>query len=213
MLANQNHAQVNRVQLKCCLIDAGVDSAILFRFDLAGSYIEHVMADEVFKKQSTWSTTLEFEMKYYYWFHLDVMQRNQNGYQVKLFAIKTPRLEGIAPQKFILLGKFICDHVNKGNKFQRRMIAQVANESDYFWIPTNAVWADVIGHEAAYSKLIEKIGRPNGEANFYRMNKSCIDSYFHTGTYSIHLARVLGAPIQEVHPNQRAEFLILNQNF
>ena len=92
------------------------------------------------------------------------------------------------------------------------MINAEVNENNRTNLRTNrivllegAVWADVIGIDAAYMQLIQIIGFPTGEADFYDMNKAIIDSYFLTGTYSMELARLLGAPPEEMHPELRFE--------
>jgi hypothetical protein len=74
---------------------------------------------------------------------------------------------------------------------------------DYFWIPEGAVWADVIGNDAASRQLIAIIGESNGHDDFYERNKAFIDIYFRSSTYPLNFARQIGALLDEVHPNER----------
>ena len=93
------------------------------------------------------------------------------------------------------------------SQLERGMINAAVNENNRTNLRTNrtilpegAVWVDVLGISAAYMQLIQITGFPTGEADFYEMNKTIIDTYFRTSTYSLDLARILGAPPEEIHP-------------
>ena len=189
--------------LKCCPIDGGLDSAIIFRFEPNGTWYEKIMKDEI-TSHSPWTRSANFSERFYSWYHLNVVQVNPRNYEVKLFFLSTASIS--SPPELIELGKGICDEVNKLQQKDKNHVAQVADENSYFWVPGVAVWADVIGDEAAYNKLVEKIrSRPDGHEQWYQTNKNVIDTYFHSGTYSLNFARILGAPIEEVHPDARHE--------
>ena len=190
-----------RSQLKCCVIDAGVNSAILFRFEPDGSWSEKIMFDEILVKRSEWTTAVGFVNKTFRWFHNNRAQTTRNNYMVRLFRIDT--VQPVKIKEYLVeLGKYICTQINGVEN--NHVVASIPdNELDYFWIPNGAVWADVIGIDAAYMQLIQKTGFPNGEEDFYQSNKFLIDSYFHTGTYTLDLARNLGAPLHEVHLDER----------
>ena len=199
-------------QLKCCVIKGGVNSAIFFRFEPVGSWSEKIMYDEVIKFQREWTTQYGFTPRALTWFHKNDEQFNNRHYTVRMFLIETIQLPK-QKEKFIKLGESICEKINQINKTQQieaghtertyNIVSVPNNEMDYFWIPEDAVWADVIGNDAAYNQLIQKIGEPHGHDNFYQNNKAIIDTYFHTGTYSLDLARILHAPPEEMHPDIR----------
>jgi hypothetical protein len=190
-----------RSQLKCCVIDAGVNSAILFRFEPNGSWSEKILFDEILVKHSEWTTAVGFVDKTFRWFHNNRAQMNDRNYMVRLFCINT--VQPVKVKEYLVeLGKYICTQINEVEN--NRIVASVPdNELDYFWVPNGAVWADVIGIDAAYMQLIQKTGFPTGEEDFYQCNKFLIDSYFHTGTYTLDLAHNLGAPLHEVHLDDR----------
>jgi hypothetical protein len=170
------------------------------------------MNDEVVKFSSEWTTKYCFTPKVLFWFHKNQKQVNTRRFAVRMFFIETIQLPK-EKEKFVMLGKSICENINQINKKQqieagnedraKDIVAVPNNEMDYFWIPEDAVWADVIGNDAAYNQLIQKIGAPHGQDNFYRNNKDIIDTYFHTGTYSLDLAHILHAPPEEMHPDIR----------
>ena len=200
------------IELKCCVIDGGENSAVLFRFAPNGSWCEKLMYDEVCKKHSEWTTILGF-VDYnppLTWFVSNKEQLNSRNYAIRLFVIETTQ-SITNEQQLINLGEDICAHVNEVADNTREIVK--VNELNYFWIPIgSAVWADVIGTKRANDQLVKKIGTPTGEAHFYNTNKSCIDSYFHSGTYTRSFARYLGAPPKEIHPNERNQILNLNND-
>ena len=192
--------------LKCCPIEAGNDSSILFRFEPNGTWFEYLLFKEVVTKESQWTKDIDFRTEKLTWYHLNIAVINPKNYQVRLFRMQTGNVSN--NQQLIGLGEHICGVLNQiqentPSNYTPQAV-QVAAENEYFWIPDRAVWADVIGSDAAYARLIGQIrSEPDGHLEWYQSNKACIDSYFHSGSYSMGLARILGAPIEEVHPNAR----------
>ena len=200
--------------LRCCAIDAGVNSAIIFRFEPNGSWSEKLLVDEIYTNKREWTTTMGFiNDKRFEWYENNQVQYNPKRYAVRLFVLQT-RKPVIVKEKLMKQGQFICQQVNLANvqystQIDKKVIevAEV-NEELITWIPPGAkhgaVWADVIGIDAAYKQLVDKIGNPNGQEDFYIENKAFIDAYFRSGTYSLNFARRLGAPLEEVHPDLRS---------
>lgn len=195
----------NLSQLKCCVIDGGVNSAILFRFEPIGTWSEKIMYDEIFVHHSAWTTELHFVERKLSWFHNNKAQKNDKNYAVRMFVIDT--IEPVKEKENLIeLGKHICTQVN-GVENNRTVASVPYNEMDYFWIPEGAVWADVIGNDAASKQIIAIIGESNGHDDFYERNKDFIDVYFRSGTYPLNFARQIGARLDEVHPNERYEIV------
>ena len=133
------------------------------------------------------------------WCDRNEKMTNSKDHPIRLFVVhlqsgaKLPSDEAI-----IKLGKFICTNVNQmdGNE----TIASVP--SSPFW-PTNevAVWSDIIGVDAAIRKLMKECG--SLVPGFCDQHKEKLFTCFRKGELSMELARMIHAPMDEVHPDLR----------
>ena len=134
------------------------------------------------------------------WHHNDEAMFNPKGYNIRLFVIHCAELP--SEDSAIKLGKCICQNVNTMPNNNAAMSIQ---PGQFFWIPNGVkpVWSDVIGSDAALKALVEEKGMPT--AGYYDTNEEAIHSYFRPHTFALDLARVLHAPIEQVHPQLRTE--------
>jgi hypothetical protein len=114
------------------------------------------------------------------------------------------RMEGAPPPHKIIieeLGNIICSNINAMDENKDKKTA-VLDESNFYWMtmPDGAVWADVIGYDAALTALFRQTGPPSD--GFYDLHQPTIHSYFHRATFSLDLARTLRAPNDQVHPSE-----------
>ena len=190
------------VYLKCGVINTGEDTAIAFRFDPIGSYVERIMYEEIFKFKKEWTRECNFDDKLYFsWFHHNEAQTNSNNYAVRLFVIRTAA-PVVIKQDLFELCQFICQQLNQ---IPSNNSVITVDDSNFIWTLPDAVWADIIGDDKAYKIIMDTKGNPTATDNFYARNKPFIDSYFRSGTYTIDLARKLRAPEEEIHPSERIE--------
>jgi len=123
---------------------------------------------------------------------------NGRGYKVRMFQIMCEN----RPQATALksLATRICDEVNAipGNNTTASI-----EEGRLMWLPEDAVWSDAVGVDRALEKLFLKTGQP--DTNYYHENHTIVHTYFHPETFSLDLARALRAPVEQVHPDLRAD--------
>lgn len=186
--------------LKCCLLSAGLDSAILFRLQpidpSCNNWSEKCLFDAL-RRHDDWITTLAFDESCLFWFENNLPQRNCKQYVTRMFVIRTE--QNPSDDQLLSLGHHVCTKINQ---LPNNTTTTITDENSYFWIPREtAVWADVIGIDEALAQLTRKLGHPH--PGYFELHKTTIDTYFHTGSYSVPLARALHAPVEEIHPSVR----------
>ena len=97
------------------------------------------------------------------------------------------------------MGKYISEQVNnmEGNSTKTQI-----EPRNLFFVDSpngNTVWSDIIGSQKAYELLLQQAGEAAQEG-FYDRHMNLIHSFFRTRTFHPDLARMLGAPIDEVIP-------------
>ena len=193
-------------KLKCVMI-AGENNAgaLVFRCEpnnpnyRNGSWAEKAFFDAV-RKNMEWVTLINVDSDMLQWCHNDEAMFNPEGYNIRLFVVHCAELP--SEDSAIKLGKHICQNVNTMPNNNTTMSIQ---PGQFFWIPNGVkpVWSDVIGSDAALKALVEEKGMPT--AGCYDTNQEAIHSYFRPHTFTLDLARVLHAPIEQVHPQLRTE--------
>ena len=204
--AADGHGNDKDSKLKCVIIRGFNGSAsLVFRCEphnpnyRNGSWAEKAFFDAV-RNGHDWVKMIEVDSEMLHWFDNDQPVLNPKNYNIRLFVIscaETPEEESV-----MQLGQFICDSIND---MPNNSTTISINKDNFFWIPNEQgpVWADVIGSDAALKTLVEKKGMP--KAGFYDFNKDVIHTYFRPHTFTMDLARVLHAPIEQVHPQLRME--------
>lgn len=164
-----------------------------------GSWSEKTFFDDI-RKGADWATLINVDNDMLHWFDHDQPQLNPKGYNIRLFVI--PFEEVPTEESVVQLGEHICQNINAAPN-NNTTISIIPGQC--FWIPTeqNPVWSDVIGSDAALKALVEKKGMP--ASGCYNTNREAIHSYFRPFTFTLDLARVLHAPIEQVHPELREE--------
>lgn len=187
--------------LKCCLIPAGLDSAIVFRLQpidpTCNNWSEKCFFDAL-RRHDEWVTRLAFDTNCLFWFENNIPQKNSKDFTTRMFVIRTE--DNPSDEQLVRLGHHICAEINK---LPNNTTTTLIDENSYFWIPRGeAVWADIIGIDEALAQLTKKHGHPH--PGYFELHKDTINTYFHSGTYSVPLARALHAPVEEIHPSVRA---------
>ena len=172
--------------LKCCLLSAGLDSAILFRLQpndpTNNNWSEKCFFDAL-RRRDNWITDLAFDSSCLFWYENNVVQKNPKGYYIRMFAIRTEK--NPSNEQLLNLGHHLCTKINElpGNTTKTEI-----DETSYFWIPREeAVWAGIIGIDEALVQLTKSKGHVY--AGYFEIHKAAIDTYFHSGTYSLALAQ------------------------
>ena len=192
--------------LKCCIIREPTITACIFRFEptdlernASGSWAEKLFFDAV-KDNMKWVMDYNVDHDCLHWYHENVLQLNPKRFPIRMFVI---RMEGAPPAHNILMqiGKAICENVNAMYPNKAKPPAAL-DGSKLYWmtLPDGAVWADVIGYDAALTALFHKTGPRSDE--YYALHESTIHSFFHRGTLSLDLARILHAPNDQIHPSE-----------
>jgi hypothetical protein len=195
--------------LKCCVIQAPNKWSMVFRLEDRnvnydkGFYGERFLKDA---RNKEWFRALMFKDTFPYWYHENVPVLNHRGFNIRMFIIQA---EGKVPANSALInvGHEICSHLNavEGNPTTTRV-----NEADYFWLNDTAVWADVLGNEAAANALKEETGPKC--PGYYNVHKTTIHTYFHPGSFSLEMAKDWDAPISQVHPSLRNDTDVNKEN-
>ena len=204
--ATGNREYDKNSKLKCVMIkgEAGAGT-LVFRCEpnnlnyRNGSWAEKAFFDAV-RNNLDWVSLINVDSDMLHWYHNDEEQKNPKNYNIRLFVI--PCAEFPSEESVYQLAEYICQNVNA---MPSNTTTISVNPGDFFWIPNdqNPVWSDVIGSDAALKGLVEKKGMP--KAGYYEQNKEAIHTYFRPQTFTIDLARVLHAPIDQVHPQLRAQ--------
>ena len=180
----------------------GVSSTfIVFKYGDArepkkGCYHEKIMNDELLAG-TKWVTDLEIQKldgEYDVLFMNGEEVKNRQKYPVRLFAIEveqTPKHEVV-----LKLLQRIASQINKNTKLLGRVY--VVEDDLYFTKEREAVWSEIVGANNALGKMVSVIGRPTGEPTYWSENKNIIHTFFRSGTFSINLARFVGAPNEEI---------------
>jgi hypothetical protein len=202
----------NDSTLKCCMIKGHDGSAIVFRVEpndpkiKSGAWGEKCFFEAVRENQE-WLASINVDSTALKWFHENEPKKNPKNFPIRLFVIYTE--ENTTPKENIVkLGQYICQHLNAapGNN-----TTTILHEHNFFWLPDGAVWSDIIGCDAALTKLIKDRGHPS--PGYFDMHRATIHTYFHPQTLSIDLARNLYAPIEEVHPSLRENLAQPGDNY
>jgi hypothetical protein len=189
--------------LKCCVIDAKENSALVFRVEPkdpnspSGSWGEKTMFDAV-RSHTDWVLKLHFDSQCFHWYHENVPQKNAKNYNIRLFVIRVQQVP--EDENLFQLAQHICKKINAT---QGNTTTTDFDKDHFFWLTDGAVWADIIGIDAALKQLVT-VATALPQDGFFETNRSLINCYFHAGTYSLELARWLHAPMSEIHPSLRA---------
>ena len=188
--------------LKVCIIREPNRYTILFRIQSQSCrqcWPEKLWFDALRAKHA-WTLALKFEPRTMRWYNRKETQVNEVNICDRIFMIPC---KGQVPSKdkLVKMGQWICLQLNiiPGNT-----AITVIDEQSYFWLDENAVWADILGCNAALAYLKTLTGTPKPEDGFFEEYKDLIHSFFHPGTFSIELAAELCAPESEVDPSIRA---------
>ena len=186
--------------LKICKLP----DAIAFRFqpeDTTGkisSWSEKEMF-QALREGAPWVRAAGIDSIALTWFDQNQKMTNNKGYGIRLFIVYLQSNAKLPSDAAIIkLGNFICTNVNQidGNE------TTVSVGASPFW-PTNkvAVWSDIIGVDAALRKLVKDCGSLT--PGFYDQYKHHLYTCFRMGELSMELARMIHAPLDEVHPDLR----------
>ena len=146
------------------------------------------------KHRSNWVRDLCIDSTCRQWFDNNYPKYNNKGYIIRLFVVfveEVPSKEAITK-----IGELICLRINVDPNNNTTISL---NKESYFWLE-DAVWADIIGSEAAYKALLKETPQKPC-LGYFESNKDVIYSYFHAKTLSTELARMLFAPTDELHPS------------
>lgn len=189
--------------LKCCVIRGVTTTALVFRVQPNDSENPGAWGEQCFfaaiRFKKDWVSKYMVDTKSLRWYQDNVPQFNPNKFPIRLFVI---RIQGPPPSNDHLLGlgNDICMHLNatEGNR-----TTTIVEQASYFWLPDAAVWADVIGDDAALTALIREAGPPCD--GYYDLHEATILTFFHPGSFSLDLARTLHAPNHQIHESQRQQ--------
>ena len=198
---SRNYYQDKNSKLKCALIG---HQAAVFRLEpndpanANGSWAEKTFFECV-KINAPWVIKINIDSTCLKWVHEGIPQKNPKGYDIRLFVIRFKSDGPLAKSGIISLGRYICEKINTvpGNNTLTTL-----DDKDFFWIE-KGVWSDVIGCDASIKELIKTTGTPC--PGYYEMHKDAIHTHFHQGALSLELARLMHAPMDEVHPDLRPE--------
>jgi len=182
--------------LKACVIkEPNNFYNIIFRIESIafGECLPERLFHEALVRNHEWTVALSFHPYTYKWYHRNEPQLDR-GFGHRLFMIPC---KGTPPTKenLVKLGDWICLQLNRlsGTK-----AITVVDEFSYVWLNDNAVWADVLGYNAALFHLKRMTGEPKPDEDYFQQNKDVIFSFFHQGALSMQLATLLHAPYSEV---------------
>ena len=188
-------------RLKICKLP----DAIVLRFEPENNRFGSWSEKEAFqavRNKETWVGEIGIDDFVLQWHDKNKKIVNNKGHAVRLFVVY---LEDGAPMPcddaLIKLGNFVCAKANQidGNQ----TTASVG--PDPFWPSSQiCVWSDVIGVDAALRMSIKECGSLVPE--FHGQNKNKLFKCFRSGELSMDLARLIHAPIEEVHPDLRPGF-------
>ena len=200
-----NQKNVNRDSyIKMCLVkDGGESYAIVFRFEpkdpsnVNGSWSEKTMF-ECIRSGTRFVRVLNVNTNVEFWYHDNEAVRNGKGYKIRLFSIDCDGCPG--EDSLHGLANRICQEVNDipGNNTTASI-----EEGELMWISGDAVWSDVVGVDRSLEKLLNETGQP--EDGYYENNRDLIHAYFHPESLSMDLARILRAPMEQLHPDFRPQ--------
>jgi len=181
--------------LKCCLI-TGPRNAVVFRLHpshLNGSCWPERFFAEFVDKHFGFAAQLSFSNKILTWYHNNVRQVNDKGFGRKLFMIFT---EGPLASKtaIVKMGKAICTKLSEISKNNVTL-----DEENFFWLPDGAVWADIIGDDAAQQQVLMATNTIIPVPGFFETNKEIICSFFHEGAIPNHVLKYFCAPFHLIH--------------
>lgn len=191
--------------LKACILETKNGASIVFRCEpkdsAVSSWSEKVFCDAV-KSGEKWARKLNFRRKFLKWFQDNEPVQNAGGYDIRMLVIDCD--ERPAKDSVIGLAEFVAGQINSapGNRCNLSV-----DKKNFFWLPDDAVWSDIIGVDQALEDLIDNAGsRP--EAGFYDKHKDLIHKYFAPETFALDLARALHAPLDQVHPDLREDLKV-----
>ena len=189
--------------LKCCVIEGPYQNAIVFHVQPIdpkygnGSWTEKCFADAI-RLNMPWVASLAFDRtNQYFWFHENHPQKNPKDYLIRMFVILAES-DVIPKENIVQLANYVCSNLNAtpNNKTKTSF-----DENSLFWLGHGAVWSDIMGYDAALTRLLKETGTP--APGYYEEHRSLIHSYFHCGTFDLVLAQTLHAPVAEIHPALR----------
>lgn len=120
---------------------------------------------------------------------------NPRGFEKRCFVIPVKNTD--IPQEAL---HAIAVHVATNLTGNKKNKLQVAVPDDFIWT-RGATWVEVIGSEAARSRLLRKTGGAFGNG-YYEQNTAAIHQHFPSGKMTMDDACALYAPLNQVHPDE-----------
>ena len=190
-------------------------SAIVYRFepynadDVRGCWSCKVMFDMIrVKPRLQWLQDLGIDDQVLYWCHMNVPQKNEQNYPVRMYAIYFDNPELVSKEACYEIAKVICSEINSAPN--NRTICHF-QPSSFFWVPYGeAVWSDIIGVDRSLRMLHAKCGTP--VPGFYDQNQQAVRCCFRPRSLSLEVARLLYAPVDEIHPDEQRNLHAPAQN-
>lgn len=203
--ADKGRNQGESSKLKVVIIpELGSSASLVFRCqpDQEGtvSWAEKTFFDAVRYKHD-WPKTINVESQMLLWFHNNVPIMNPNGFGIRMFVIHCAERPTVA--NVLQLGQYIIENINEDPTYHGNI---TIDQDNFFWIPNlkgedKPVWSDIIGVD----KAIKELNRLGGSfvPGFYDGYRDLVHTYFRPHTFSFELARMIHAPLEQVHPELR----------
>lgn len=192
--------------LKCAVIRDGDCPAIYFYFqpangrpeDSPGAWPEKVFVDKLRNRDPS-VMQLNFDPHVKKLFLNNEPVKNSKNYTYRLVRIRlaAPVPNGNAKR----LGQHICTLLNASPEND---VTVIIVDDSFFLHEAGSTHSDVLGLEEGARDLLRSTTGQQPGPGFYEAHRGAIHSYFRAGQFSLELARALHAPLDEVHPNQRA---------
>ena len=162
-----------------------------------GPWSEKVHADE--NRRNPAFSSLGFLPYTKKWFHLNVPQLNPKGYSYRLFLIETESKP--SKQAVIDLVDYVCGLINAtpGND------TTVTPANPLFWLGEFAIPGanEVFGHQESLKMIVAEAGTP--VPGYFEQHRSLIRFHYREQSLTMDVARLLHAPIEQVHPDLRID--------
>jgi hypothetical protein len=182
--------------LKCVLIKQPNRHALLYRVEhvtagpTARCYAEKLFNDSV-KSQDpkSWAKNLHFKEQPFHWNHEGRDMLNQDNFNIRLFPLYVKPSDN-TQAKAIHLANEICKYLNLDQQYGKTTV----DPDNFFWLPENAVWSDVLGEDEAVNALFRETRTAEAYPGYFDANKKTIFTYFRRTEISKTLGEVLCAP-------------------
>jgi len=201
-----NNGENKTCLLKCAVVRDGDSPAIYYYFlpatgrpeDAPGVWPEKVLVDKLRSRDPS-VMMLNFDPHVRKLFLNNEPVKNSKNYMYRLVRIRlaAPVPNGNARN----LGQHICTLLNASPDND---VTVVIVDDSFFLHEAGSTHSDVLGLEEGFKDLLRSTTGQQPGPGFYEAHRGAIHSYFRAGQFSLELARALHAPLDEVHPNQRA---------